>query len=63
MQRCLGGGELGPLVLKKTVRKGGPGGAPKIGQVLNCERLDFRAEVLKLEGVEGLQGGVNIAVM
>ena len=42
---------------KKTVCKVGPGGALKIGQVLNCERLDFRAEVLKLGGVKGLQGG------
>ena len=35
MQGCLG---------KKTVCKGGPEGDLKIGQVLNCERLDFRAE-------------------
>ena len=33
------------------------GEAFKIGQVLNCERSDFRAEVLKLGGVKGLQEG------
>ena len=36
-----------PLVLKKLFARG----ALKIGQVLNCERLDFRAEILKLGGV------------
>ena len=50
-------GGSAPLVLKKTACKGGPGEAFKIGQVLNCERLDFRADVLKLGGVKGLQGG------
>ena len=31
--------------------------ALKIGQVLNCKCLDFRAEVFKLGGVKALQGG------
>ena len=56
MQGCLGGGARPPSS-KKTVCKGGPREALKIGQVLNCERLDIRAEVLKLEGVKGLQEG------
>ena len=51
-------GGLNPLVLKKKlfVRQA-RGKALKIGQVLNCKRLGFRAEVLKLGGVKGLQGG------
>ena len=56
-QGCLGEGGLGPPSFKKIVCKGGPGRALKIGQVHNCKHLDFRAEVLKLGGVKGLQGG------
>ena len=62
MQGCLGGGARTPSS-KKTVCKGGFGGSLKIDQVLNCERFDFRAEVLKLGDVKGLRRGVNIAVM
>ena len=38
-----------PSSKKQFVR--GAQRALKIGQVLNCERLDFRAEILKLGGV------------
>ena len=53
----MGRGRLGPTSSEKNVRKGGPGEALKICQVLNCEHLGFRAEILKLGGVKGLQGG------
>ena len=46
-----------PHSSKKAVCKGGPKGTFKIDQVLNCKRLDFQAEVLKLGGVKGLQRG------
>ena len=46
-----------PLVLKKNACKGGPRGALKISQVLNCERLHFLAEVLKLGGVKKFARG------
>ena len=58
MQGCLGGKvqeDSALLVLKKLFVRG-PREALKIGQVLNCERLDFRAEVFKLGGVKGLHG-------
>ena len=59
MQGCLGrgGGGSAPLVLKKLFVREAQGKALKIGQVLKCERLDFRAKVLQLGGVKGLQGG------
>ena len=49
-------GDSAPLVLKKLFVRGAQG-ALKISQVLNCERLAFRAVVLKLVGVKDLQGG------
>ena len=51
-QGCLGGGPRGsaPLVLKTVCR--GPQGAFN-----PCERLHFRAKVLKLGGVKSLLGG------
>ena len=49
-------GGTGPLSPKNTLCKGGPGGgALKIGQVLNCELLDFQVEFFKLGGVKVLQ--------
>ena len=42
--------------MDRVVLVGGAGGALKIGQVL-VNVLDFRAEVLILESVKGLQGG------
>ena len=51
-----GPGGLGPLSSKKLFVRGAQG-ALKISRVLNCERLAFRAGVLKLVGVKDLQGG------
>ena len=48
-------GGLWPLVLKKLFVKGAQGGS--YNRPSPCERLDFREEILKLEGVKGLLGG------
>ena len=46
-------GGSAPLVLKKLFVREAQG-ALKIDLVLNCERLHFRAEILKLGGVSSI---------
>ena len=58
-QGCLGRGGRPPSSKKLFVR--GAQGGLKIGQVLNCKRLDFLAEVLKLGG--SLTGAATMLLM